>query len=136
MVPLAALLLVGCFGGESGPDLAEVKGVVKMDGQPLADARVEFIPADGRPSSATTDAQGNFELHYTQTRKGALPGAHKVTVSTYRPANPDAEQPGAPERVPSKYNAATTLTQDVAAGKNEVTIEIDSKDGKIIQPDA
>ena len=56
---LASLvLLVGCGGN---PDLADVKGVVTLDGQPLPNAFVMFTPeGSGTVSFGQTGDDGNF----------------------------------------------------------------------------
>src|SRR5690606_27047316 len=99
----ASVLLVGC-GGTDGPPLGSVSGRVTLDGQPLANAVVQFQPtgADGTYSAGRTDEDGYYQLRYTRDRYGALIGSHRVSVST---AAPDAEDEQgnprpAPERVP------------------------------------
>ena len=76
------LLISGC--SESGPEIASVKGKVTMDGKPLANAAVVFIPENGRPAGARTDAEGNYELNFTQGRKGTMPGKNQVGASPRR----------------------------------------------------
>jgi hypothetical protein len=67
-------------------DLTPVAGKVTLDGKPLAGADVAVYLTGERPqgyygSSATTDAEGKFELKTNGTDKGAVPGSYKVTVS-------------------------------------------------------
>jgi hypothetical protein len=104
-----------------------------MDGQPLADAFVTFTPESGRPSFGGTDANGNYELLYTDAKTGALPGQHTVKVSTYRSADADSGTKAAPERVPEKYNTKSELKQKVEPGSNTIDFELSSKDAKIVQ---
>src|SRR5512138_20654 len=82
---LALLALVaGCGGSGAGdlPELAEVTGRVTMAGQPLEGAIVVFEPRQGGSlSTGVTDADGRFELIYSQDHKGAVPGQHTVKVS-------------------------------------------------------
>ncbi len=56
------------------PVVVPVTGVVKLDGQPLADAKVTFLPKDKENASftGTTDATGKFELTAANLR-GASP---------------------------------------------------------------
>jgi hypothetical protein len=60
VIALLGLTAVGCSG--SGK---KITGSVTLNGQPLADARVEFHPKSNlniAAAEARTDAQGNFEI--------------------------------------------------------------------------
>jgi hypothetical protein len=119
--------LVGC--GADGPELGLVSGRVTLDGQPLADARIEFQPtaSGGSPSYGRTDAQGKFTLHFRRDQPGAMLGEHLVRVSTERQLS--SEDPGGPatipERVPSRFNSQTELKRTVEPEDNQFTIELD-----------
>jgi hypothetical protein len=128
----AVLVTSGC--GSSGPELATVSGTVKMDGAPLADASVQFVPASGRPSYGSTDANGFYQLEFTATKSGAVPGEHTVRVSTHRRADPETGAKGQPERIPMKYNSKSEIKKTVNPGKNTIDIEVSEKDGKVVQP--
>lgn len=105
--------LVGC--GEGGPDVIPVSGTVRLGDAPLTGATVLFTPlAGGRPSAAVTDAEGRYELVYSQERAGALPGEHHVTISTYRGGDPDLNIAPSKERVPSRYNLHSDLKKTVS----------------------
>ncbi len=70
--------VLGCGGGL---ELAPASGKVTLDGQPLADAAVTFVPVEGGPvASGVTDEQGNFSVN-TTNKPGAVPGEHHVTVT-------------------------------------------------------
>ncbi len=119
LAALAAFVLVPA-GGCGGGGLAPVSGHVTLDGQPLAGALVTFLPvaaagtadAAGPGAMAVTGPDGAFRLHTLGVdRPGAVPGAHRVRVST---RDADAgDGPAKPERVPARYNRDTTLTFDV-----------------------
>jgi ribosomal protein S16 len=130
-----ALMLAGagCSGKRDLPELASVSGKVTLDGKPLARARVYFIPENGRPSSAETDADGFYQLRYSEGASGAMLGKHIVRVSTYRPADEEKNIAAGEETVPAKYNTGSTLTREVRAGKNEINLEL-QLDGPIVQP--
>ncbi len=74
------LLIVGC--GE-GNGTIPVSGIVKMDGQPVVDASVSFIPQSegGQQATGTTDASGKFVLSTVDPRDGAMPGKYKVVIA-------------------------------------------------------
>ena len=75
---LVAIGVVGC--GPSRPATTRVTGTVTMNGQPVADADINFIPAAGRPASGRTDADGRFSLTTFVPGDGVQPGEHVVTV--------------------------------------------------------
>ncbi|HVJ85142.1 MAG TPA: carboxypeptidase-like regulatory domain-containing protein [Caulifigura sp.] len=125
-----AVILAAC--AKNAVETGEVSGVVKLGGRPLAEATVQFIPEQGRMSMATTDESGHYDLAYSGTRMGALVGRHKVRISTWRAPDGDRNLPGAPERVPMKYNAASELTGEVKPGPNEINFDLETK-GRIQQ---
>lgn len=77
---LALTLCLGC-GGQSGPIVAPVEGVVTKAGKPVSGASVAFYPAAGRPSIGQTDSAGRYLLRFTAKRDGAMVGDHQVTIS-------------------------------------------------------
>ncbi len=106
-----------------------------LDGQPVADAAVLFTPvAGGTPASATTDAQGRFQLA-TNNQPGAVPGEHRVTITkqTMHGIAPDGMPgPGGIRiewHVPERYSRAETsgLTATVGADKREFPFALSSK---------
>jgi len=112
--------LTACGGGASDtPTLGQVTGKVTLDGAPLADAFVTFMPEKVRASAATTDSEGKYELIYIRNEKGASIGNHKVTVRKLKDEK---------ETIPKKYSGDDTeLTADVKAGANEFDFDLKSK---------
>jgi len=135
---LFAFVLAGC----GGPRLSPVEGVVLLDGKPLADAAVQFIPqSTGRDATGQTDAAGKFVMSTKNPRDGVHPGAYKVVISpptgstdkaTYGSADEamaaatkrSAPKPSGPT-FPHNYARAdlTPLTQDVPV-KGKITFEL------------
>lgn len=92
-IPLAGLVLLALSGcGSDGPEIVSVSGTVTRGGNPVKNLTINFVPEGGRPSWATTAADGSYTLHYTRDQDGACVGKHKVWV-TYDPppADPGAE---------------------------------------------
>ncbi len=113
------LLLGGCGGGsDAPPTLGQVTGKITMDGAPLSEANVTFMPEKSRASAATTDSEGKYELIYIRDEKGAAIGNHKVTVSKLKNEK---------ETIPSRYSSESELTADVKAGPNEINFDLKSK---------
>jgi hypothetical protein len=80
----AILLLIAGCGGESLPTILPAHGVLLLDGDPLPNAQVRFIPQiDFGPqyiATAVTDEQGRFALQCF-AQSGACKGENLVTVS-------------------------------------------------------
>ena len=80
-----------------------------MDGKPLANATIVFIPDNGRPAGARTDEGGNYVLNFSEGRRGAIPGPSAVRISTVRDAEKDENGktvvPESKETVPMEYTA-------------------------------
>jgi len=75
------LLALGC----RQPQFASVEGVVTLDGVPMADVEVQFIPEPDQeiaspPTSAYTDANGRFQVAATGTY-GVLIATHRVCIN-------------------------------------------------------
>jgi hypothetical protein len=122
-VALASVALVwaGCSTG--GPEIAYVTGKVTMDGKPLANATVVFIPENGRPAGANTNADGHYVLNFSEGRRGTIPGLSSVRISTLRDAGQDDNGqsiPGSPETIPARYNTDSTLEFNVEAKKKNI----------------
>ena len=124
-----------------------LRGTVKLDGRPLANATVYFIAQNsgGRDALGTTDAKGVFRLSTLKSGDGAFPGRYKVVVQPVAPADAGVvattpgrrpcrrpAQSGSPHRpavvIPPRYSQPdqTILVQDVPASR-EVVFELQSK---------
>ncbi|MEW4527500.1 MAG: carboxypeptidase-like regulatory domain-containing protein [Maioricimonas sp. JB045] len=131
---LVPLTLTACGCGRSDlPELGDVSGHVTLDGQPLADAIVNFTPVgEGRPSTAQTDAEGYYELQYLADVSGALIGEHVVTIEpvvTEEMDDYDEENPQAGGTAPPQLPASATdgsLRENVVAGSNSIDIQLSS----------
>lgn len=115
---LGIMLLCTACGGSDTPDLGNVTGTITMDGAPLADAYVTFMPDAVRASSGKTDSAGKYELVYIRDEKGAALGDHKVVVS---------KLVNEKETIPPNYSDETELTAQVKSGENEINFDLSSK---------
>lgn len=136
-VVVLVFTLIGC--GSSGPEIATVSGRVTMDGKPLANATIVFIPENGRPAGSRTDDNGHYVLNFTEGRQGAIPGPNSVRISTARDPEQDENgkfvTAGSKETVPMEYNAASTLTFNVEPKKKNVADFALKSGGKVMQSD-
>jgi hypothetical protein len=83
-VPLAILGLVGCGDAESSITLVPVKGTVTLNGKPMGNAQISFVPDPGNKKSTaggdTTGPEGNYMARF-KGRSGLAPGKYKVTIA-------------------------------------------------------
>ena len=115
VVGVVALLLPAC----GGQQMAKVKGRVVYNGQPVKEAMVMFSltgepeqKETGKPATAQTDENGNFELSTFSNYDGALVGNHTVHVTL-------------DDTNPAKCKRSKALALEVKPGSNEFTIEMD-----------
>ena len=74
---ISAAALVGC-----GAQTSAVQGVVLLDGRPLPNASVRFVPqGSGRDATGHTDASGAFSMSTLQPGDGVVAGDYKVVIS-------------------------------------------------------
>ncbi len=76
------VLSIGCSKAPAGPKKVPAGGKVTYKNVPVEGATVSFL-GDGKipPAVAITDASGEFVLTTTVSGDGAVPGAHRVTVT-------------------------------------------------------
>jgi hypothetical protein len=96
LVSLLAFLL-GCGEGvvePNWPDTVPCEGTVTLNGKPLTETQVLFIPdasTTGQGASGTTDASGKYSLSSRNGKgeivKGIIPGKYRVAFS--RMVKPD-----------------------------------------------
>jgi hypothetical protein len=107
--------------------LTAVSCKVFLDRKPLPDAQVTFVPEtflgrDFRPASGTTSATGKAILALAGQKTPGLPyGLYRIEVSK--------KDAGGRELLPAKYNAQTTLGEEVAPdlGSYGVTLRLSSR---------
>jgi hypothetical protein len=78
---VAVLAVTG--SGCGGAGLTKVQGIVTLDGKPVENAQVSFIPAQGgagKHAFGRTGPDGSFQLTTTAPNDGAMPGDYTVTV--------------------------------------------------------
>lgn len=133
VVLLASFLTVLGCGGPVGPECHPVRGQVRWNGQPLAEAQVVFHPQFSADESfpqpiGQTDAQGNFVLSTFQASDGAPAGEYLITVELrdLRQVGEETVRDGR-NLLPARFGKPqeSGLRYTVVAGENTVpTLEI------------
>ena len=82
--PLVLVALAGCGDEDERVRLVPVSGTITLNGKPMADATVTFLPdkanKDSTPGADTTGPDGNYKLRF-KSRSGVAPGKYKVSVT-------------------------------------------------------
>lgn len=128
-VIVLSLMLGAVSGCSRGPELGEVTGTVRVNGQPLAYALVVFQPISppGTYGSAYTDQQGQYRLLFSRDKDGAPVGTHRVTIRAAKGEELPEDAKGGPKIVlPPKYNDESELERKVEPGSNVHDFELEA----------
>ncbi len=129
VVFLSLITIVGC--GTEQP-LGNVNGKVTLNGEPVDQVHVQFIPdpfsqVPGKMAWAVTDADGRYEMEYGDStgKKGAAVGLNKVTLQDLAPENSRKGRPPK-SRVDRRFHSPfkTPLEFEVKEGVQTFDIEI------------
>lgn len=122
-----ALACLGC-GQQDGPSLAEVSGVVTLDGQPVEGAGLQFIMEGpgGAVAYGRTDESGRYEMHFGQNRIGAVIGKNRVRIKSDDRVTVGGKQFQATEVFPDTYHSKSEQFVDVVEGSNEFNFACES----------
>ncbi|QDT69371.1 hypothetical protein MalM25_23080 [Planctomycetes bacterium MalM25] len=109
-------LSMGCGGG---PKMANVSGVVTLEGEPVPNVVVRFQPlppegesfATGKAAFGEAGADGKFRLSTYGEYDGAVVGVHRVTVSSL-------------DSSPLPGTAPPDFRVEVAPGSNDLEIAL------------
>jgi hypothetical protein len=138
-IALAGLFVCGC-GKSSGPPKVQtipVTGTIRLDGKPLGNADIVFVPSEGIGGfSARTKDDGSYQLEGITGGKAVCKGKCSVRVSKMLKADGSAPNPdeppaiaGATESLPERYSSAglTELSADVPDGGGKFDFDLVSK---------
>ena len=128
---VAMLFCCGC--SRSGLETAPVRGVVKLDGQPLDAGMVFFRPERGRMAVGKIQQDGSYVLSTYEKNgdDGAIVGRHKASVIPPLAEGTLDVAPAMTRPIPEKYQSAGTsqLEFNVEPGKeNVIDIGLTSSD--------
>jgi len=120
----AIAVLMGCGGGERGPERVAVEGEVTFQGRAVESGSILFVPTDGTPgprAGAEIDA-GQYRL---PAARGPVVGRLRVEVRAGREFGYDITEPTEsvrhigeplpPESIPPEYNDRSTLVVETMA---------------------
>ena len=114
---VSILVVVAVAGCDSGPKLGAVSGTITFDGKPMEKTTITFTHAEGRTAFARTNAEGYYELKFSDGRDGALLGENAVAIETARVGRDEnGNIVEFPETLPARYNVESELTRVIESG--------------------
>ena len=99
--------------------MGDVNGSVTVNGQPLEEGSIRFIPVDGnKPASGGIIRNGSFTVQVPVAMQRVEIAANVVDEEK-TPPNATADQIVMKRIVPERYSVQSELTLDVKPGLNE-----------------
>jgi hypothetical protein len=137
------LLIFGSGCGRTPVFNDLVEGAAKLDGKPLGNAHILFVPDEpdlkAPGSSGITDEKGHFQLTREDGEPGALVGKHLVVVVRGREANralgenpdpADAKSKKDRRPIPPAYTMASKTKLIVNVKPDEHTYDLELSSGR------
>src|SRR5258708_2188346 len=129
------LCLVSACG--SGSQRAEVSGTVSLNGVPIEEGSIQFIPVEGTtgPSTGGVIKDGKYRI---PRENGAVIGKNRVELRAFGMSGKKIQDPTAPPGVltdqrvqvfPPEYSDASTVIKEIHSGSNVINFEVRT-DGK------
>lgn len=119
---LFALGLAMVAGCSQGPKFGDVSGQVTLDGKPVNAGIIRFFPIDGNTGTGSSEiSKGQYLAKHVPVNK------FRVDISASNVPAVPVEGVVYPEIIPSRYNAQSELTLDVAEGTNQKDFSLVSK---------
>lgn len=126
---LSISAIAGCGHNETGLERASVSGVVNLNGTPLPDGTIRFVPVDSNsgPKVSVSVVDGSFAA---TAENGPVVGSNRIEIESLDgPAFDDeqafAELQANPHRlhairIPPAYNIYSQLKTDIKSGESNV----------------
>ncbi|MDB5310792.1 MAG: hypothetical protein JWO38_4994 [Gemmataceae bacterium] len=131
---VCAILACICLAapGCSGDNRSEVSGTVSLNGRPIEEGSINFIPVEGNQGPGTGGIIRDGKYHIPRAN-GVTAGKNRVEVRAFRETGRKVQDPtGLPgalttERVPAfppEFNDKSTLVREVRAGSDTIDFDV------------
>jgi hypothetical protein len=126
---LGAFVLV-CIGCGQGPsNRASVAGKITVDGTPLEEGSIVFVPTEGTagPTAGGRIRNGSYAIG---SKKGPVVGTARIEIRAVRETGKisthgfDAGQKERVQYIPTRYNEDSQLRSDLKRGRNSLDFEL------------
>lgn len=128
--------LATCFGCEDqGPRRAAVSGHVTLDGRPIDEGVIQFLPVEGTVGPETGGVIANGQYDIPQNR-GAVVGKSRIELRASKKTGRKIQDPtGRPgtltdeyqEVFPPSYNTNSSLVREITDDLNTLDFDIRTK---------
>jgi hypothetical protein len=127
------LCFLGC--ADSGPPRAEVSGTVLLDGRPIEEGSIHFIPVQGTRGPGAGEIIRDGKYHIPR-KEGVTVGTNRVELRAFKNAGTKIQDPTAPPGVrtearvqafPPEFNDRSTVVKEIRAGSNTIDFDVDTK---------
>jgi hypothetical protein len=120
-------VVVGCGGSDKPFKTARLAGTVKLDGEPIANGTISFVPEDGQtPTTGAIIQSGKYSAEVPLGRKKIMISAVQATGRMQKAYDtPDSPMTEITEEiVPARYNVATMLEHDVTGNNSDLNFDL------------
>lgn len=125
---LILVLALGC----GGDGRQAVRGTVQVDGVPLTQGYITFIPGENTssPSAGGPIVDGRFDI---PAKGGVLPGTFRVEITAQRKTGKKVtNEAGAlvdqlEQYLPKRYNTSSTLTAEITTNGRPLEFALESR---------
>lgn len=121
----AVLSVFGC--GDGRRERVPVAGQVLIDGKPLTQGQILFVPPEGRASQGKLDSEGRFRLTCFDENDGAVRGTHRIAITSAEPISPTKTRWFAPKKLADPRTSG--LSQEIREAVNNLVLEISWEGG-------
>ena len=130
---IAIAATLGC-GGESGTPQRPISGMVKLDGQPLGEGSITFLPTEKGGAANAVLSAGVYRIRGSE---GLEPGRYTVEIIAVKPTGKRVRHPDLPSEtieevrnvIPQRYNTRSQLLVDVALDQeNKFDFDLSSRE--------
>lgn len=118
---MVASLSIGC-GGAGNIERAAAEGTVTVDGQPLSEGTITFLPNQSTKGTLArgTIKDGKFQLPASE---GPVVGSHRVEITSMKKTGKTISVEGVNteeviQSIPELYNVQSSLTAEIKSGTN------------------
>jgi hypothetical protein len=127
------LFLIGCAGNS-----AEVSGTVLLDGEPIPEGSITFIPVEGTTGPGVGAVITNGQYHIP-SNKGVTVGKNRVELRAFKNTGRKVQDPTGKrgtmtdERIPAfppEYNDKSEIVRDIQKGANTVDFDVKTKEAR------
>ena len=132
----SCLVIAMCFGcGKKGPHRAAVSGRVTLDGQPIAQGVIQFLPVEGTvgPETGGIITNGQYDI---PRERGPIVGKSRIELRASKKTGGKIQDPtGRPgvltdeykEMFPPGSNTNSSLVRDIKDEPNKLDFDIRTK---------